>query len=59
MTRILEERDDLSFIANILGSQIEKLRHAGVSTMGSPAMLKEVFSRIGIPVLFLNSVSRR
>jgi uncharacterized protein len=44
--RLLEERDDLSFVANIRASQIEKLQAAGITTMTQLARCHEEIDSI-------------
>lgn len=41
VTRLLEERDDLSFVANIRASQIDKLQAAGIAAMTQLATFQE------------------
>jgi predicted RecB family nuclease len=40
ITRLLEQRDDLSFVANIRESQVDKLQAAGIATMTQLATLR-------------------
>jgi predicted RecB family nuclease len=41
VTRLLEQRDDLSFVANIRASQIDKLQSTGIATLTQLATLRE------------------
>src|SRR5205807_9748209 len=53
VTRLLERRDDLSFVANIRASQIDNLQSAGIATLTQLATLRE-----DVPTIHTGALNR-